>query len=73
MQLEGYGIAPGSNVDFVILDCHSPFDAIRLRPARLYVIRRGEVISKTARSKPTVFTDGASKEIEFVPSGNAAG
>lgn len=69
MQIEGYGIETGNNADFVILDCASAFDAIRLRPARLYVIRRGQVIASTKRSKPLVTLNGSSKEIEFVPKG----
>ncbi|MCF6320396.1 MAG: amidohydrolase family protein [Rhizobiaceae bacterium] len=65
MQLENYGIAPGNNADFVILDCNSAFDAIRLRPARLYVVRRGKVIASTAQANPTVFIDGGETTIEF--------
>ena len=69
MQIDNYGIAPACNADFVILDCSSPFDAIRLRPARIFVVRRGQIISQTARSKPVVTINGASNEIEFVPKG----
>ena len=69
MQIEGYGIETGNNADFVILDCASAFDAIRLRPARLYVVRRGQVISSTKSAKPVVILNGTSKEIEFVPKG----
>jgi cytosine deaminase len=65
MQLENYGIAPGKNADLVILDCGSIFDAIRLRPARLYVVRRGQVISTTKRSKPRVTIEGNTREVDF--------
>ncbi len=65
MHLDDYGIAPGSNADFIVLDCNTPFDAIRLRPARLYVIRRGQVISKTDRSKPVVTIEGRDRKINF--------
>ncbi len=71
MQIEGYGIEAGNNADFVILDCNSAFDAIRLRPQRLYVIRRGQVISTTASTKPTVTINGTTKEIDFKPSGTS--
>ena len=50
MKLDGYGIEPGNNADLVILDCQTAFDAIRLRPARLQVIRRGKVIAQTPKS-----------------------
>lgn len=65
MQLENYGITPGNNADLVILDCGSVFDAIRLRPARLYVVRRGQIISTTKRSKPMVTIEGNSREVDF--------
>jgi len=65
MQLAGYGIAPGNNADFIILDCNSAFDAIRLRPARLYVVRRGKVIASTAKANPTMFIDGGETTIDF--------
>jgi len=69
MHLEGYGIETGNNADLVILDCQSAFDAIRLRPARLQVIRHGRIISQTAKAHPQVMLDGESREIDFVPSG----
>ncbi len=48
MHLEGYGIEAGCNADMVILQARDPIEAIRLKPARLFVIRRGKVISRTA-------------------------
>jgi cytosine/creatinine deaminase len=47
LGLEGYGVAPGSYADLVVLQASDPIEAIRLRPARLYVIRRGKVIAET--------------------------
>ena len=47
LHLENYGINKGSNGDLVILQCKDPIEAIRLKPARLFVIRRGKVISST--------------------------
>ena len=69
MHLDGYGIETGNNADLVILDCQSAFDAIRLRPARLYVIRAGKVISQTQKAHPQVTLDGKTHEIDFIPSG----
>ncbi|MDH3451946.1 MAG: cytosine deaminase, partial [Gammaproteobacteria bacterium] len=48
LQLQDYGIEPGNPADFVVLQCSDPIEALRLRPARLYVVRRGEVIAETA-------------------------
>lgn len=48
MQLDGYGLAVGNNADIVVLQAHDPIEAIRLRARRLFVIRRGKVISEAA-------------------------
>jgi cytosine/creatinine deaminase len=47
MHLAGYGIAPGCNADFVLLQARDPVEAIRLRAARLKVFKRGKVIAQT--------------------------
>ena len=48
MHLDGYGLAVGNNADMVVLQAHDTIEAIRLRARRLFVIRRGKVISETA-------------------------
>jgi len=48
MGLDGYGLAPGCHADMVLLQARDPAEAIRLRPNRLKVIRRGKVIAETA-------------------------
>jgi cytosine/creatinine deaminase len=58
LGLEGYGLAPGCHADLVILDAASPVDAIRLRAARRYVIRRGHVISQSPRAEATLSLPG---------------
>lgn len=47
LHLDNYGIDNGSNGDLVVLQCKDPIEAIRLKPARLFVVRRGKVISST--------------------------
>lgn len=47
MGLEGYGLASGCKADMVILQAGDVLEALRLRPARLTVIRRGQVIAET--------------------------
>ncbi|MDC3081177.1 cytosine deaminase [Paracoccaceae bacterium] len=47
LHLDNYGINNGSNGDLVVLQCKDPIEAIRLKPARLFVVRRGKVISST--------------------------
>ncbi len=48
LGLEGYGLTPGCHADMVILQAGDPQEALRLKPARLFVIRRGKVISETS-------------------------
>jgi len=47
MGLEGYGLEPGCNADFVILQAADRIEALRLKPARLSVVRRGRIIAET--------------------------
>lgn len=53
LGLENYGLAKGAQADVVILQAANPIEALRLKPARLYVIRKGQVIAKT----PPVFSE----------------
>ena len=47
MGLEGYGIEKGCHADLVILQARDPAEALRLKPNRLAVIRRGKIIART--------------------------
>ncbi len=47
LRLDNYGLEAGKDADIVILDALTVDDAIRLQPARLYVIKRGKVIAKS--------------------------
>lgn len=47
MGIEGYGLAPGCRADMAVLQANDVHEAIRLRPARLYVIRDGKLIAST--------------------------
>ena len=48
LGIENYGIEPGCNADIVILQAGDAQEALRLKPARLFVIRRGTVIAETS-------------------------
>ena len=65
LHLDGYGLEPGCWADMVLLQAESAIDAIRLRPARLAVIRRGRVIAETPRAVPTVHLAGKTAEVTF--------
>jgi len=47
LGLEDYGIAVGNPADLVLLQATSPIEALRLRPARLAVVKAGKVIART--------------------------
>ncbi len=48
LGLEGYGLEIGCNADLVILQAADPVEALRLKANRLFVIRRGRIISSSA-------------------------
>jgi cytosine/creatinine deaminase len=48
MGLDGYGLENGCRADFVLLQAADPIEAIRLKSARLLVVRRGRVIAEAA-------------------------
>jgi cytosine/creatinine deaminase len=45
--LQGYGLEKGCKADMVILQARDPAEALRLKPARLAVIKAGKVIART--------------------------
>jgi cytosine/creatinine deaminase len=65
MELPGYGLAPGCHADFVVLQAADPIEALRLRPARLQVVRRGKVIAETPPVTTTLLTEQAPRIVDF--------
>jgi cytosine deaminase len=66
LQLEGYGIAIGAHADMVLLQARSRIEALRVRPARLAVIRRGQVIASTPRVETAVTAFGEPCMVDFL-------
>jgi len=58
MGLEGYGLEVGCHADMVLLQARDPAEAIRLRPNRLKVIRRGRVVAETAPEQSRLSLEG---------------
>jgi cytosine deaminase len=52
MLLDGYGLAPGCDASFVLLQARDAVEAIRLRANRLMVWRRGQLLAETAEISP---------------------
>ena len=65
MGLEGYGLAVGCHADFVLLQARDPVEAIRLRAARLLVVRRGAVIARSAPATATLALPGRPAEVDW--------
>jgi cytosine deaminase len=65
LGLEGYGLAPGCHADLVILDAGSPVEAIRLRAARRYVIRRGAIVSQAPSARSALSLPGRAASVDF--------
>jgi cytosine deaminase len=66
LGLADYGLAPGKAADFVILQAGNPVEALRLRPARLFVVRRGRVVATTPSVRATLTLDGRPpREVDF--------
>jgi cytosine deaminase len=65
LGLEGYGLEPGCKGDMVILQARTPQEALRLRPARLFVVRRGEVIAETPPVTSRLKLGNRTAEVDF--------
>ncbi|MCA3180293.1 MAG: amidohydrolase family protein [Burkholderiaceae bacterium] len=66
LGLEGYGLAPGCFADLVLLQARDPIEAIRLRPARLAVLRRGRVVSEQPPATAALRLDGRPARVDFL-------
>jgi cytosine deaminase len=64
MNLDGYGLAPGCRADMVLLQANDPIEAIRLKPARLKVIRAGRVIAETPAKVTNLALDGRPETVD---------
>ena len=69
LGLDGYGLEPGCNADFVLLQARDPIEAIRLRATRLAVYRRGKCVAQSPASTASLFMEGRPGEISLMRSG----
>jgi cytosine/creatinine deaminase len=67
LHLEAYGLAPGNFADLIVLDASDPIDAIRRAAARLYVMRRGKIVARSAPRTASLAIPGRPASIDFVP------
>jgi cytosine deaminase len=65
LGLESYGLEPGCHADMVVLQASDTIEALRTRPARLYVIRRGRIIASTPRTNASLTLGEQQIEVDF--------
>ena len=58
LGLADYGIAVGHAADCVLLQARDPIEAMRLRAARLWVMRAGRIIARTPPASATLQLPG---------------
>ena len=66
LHLEGYGLAPGCHADLVVLQARDPAEAIRLRATRLFVLRRGVVVARTAPEEVSLTLGATRRTVDFL-------
>ena len=71
MRLDGYGLAPGCDASFVLLQARDPVEAIRLRATRLMVFRKGKLLAQTPATTSTLHLDGRASDTSFMPARSA--
>ncbi len=64
LGLEGYGLEPGCRADLVILEATDPIEAIRLQAARLFVLRAGKVVARSAPRRARLELPGRPSEVD---------
>jgi cytosine deaminase len=66
MGLDGYGLEPGCRADLVVLEAAEPVEAIRLRAARLFVLRAGHVVAQAAPRVARLDLPGRPPAVSFL-------
>jgi len=65
MHLQGYGIEPGCDASFVLLQARDPIEAIRLRANRLKIWKKGKVVAETPEVVARLGLPGRASEVKF--------
>ena len=67
LGLERYGLEPGCDASFVLLQARDPIEAIRLRAARLKVYRHGKLLAQTPAAIARLDLPGRPARADFMP------
>ncbi len=65
LGLTGYGLEVGARADMVLLQARSPEEAIRLRAARLAVLRGGRIVARGVPAEMTLDLPGRPTSVDF--------
>ena len=65
MRLDGYGLEPGCDASFVLLQARDTVEAIRLRANRLKVWRKGKLLAQTPEVVANLRVDGRPAAVSF--------
>ena len=65
MHLQGYGLEPGCDASFVLLQAPGVVDAIRLRATRLKVWNKGTLVAETAPVAASLHVSSRPERINF--------
>jgi cytosine deaminase len=60
-----YGVKEGLPANFVVFDCADEAEAIRLRPAARWVVRKGRIVAETEPARSVVHHAGESGPVSF--------
>ena len=71
LGLEGYGIEPGCRADLVVLEAGDAVEAIRLKAARLFVLRAGRVVAQASPRVSRLDLPGRPPAVGFLHGANA--
>ncbi len=55
MGLTNYGLAPGCNADFVIMEAQDVAQALISQATRLYVVKKGAIVAQTVKKTSCIF------------------
>ena len=65
LGLDGYGMDVGCYADLVVLQARNEIEALRLRPARLKVYRRGRLLASAPEQSSAVYWGDEENRVDF--------
>ena len=66
LGLERYGLEPGCDASFVMLQARDPVEAIRLRATRLKVYRQGKLLAQTPAATAALQWPGRPAQTDWI-------